>query len=109
MPKTGGARGVWGHAPPPDNFQIQRLRNAVVSIFVGIFLQKSQSWASVKVHFFIAWRYWCQVNDHLHFRAFEKPLLTVHMKQINLIKTLFSSIHPPYINYIIKIMLFLLS
>ena len=25
--------------------------------------------ASVEVHFFIAQRYWCQVNDHLHFKA----------------------------------------
>ena len=27
--------------------------------------------ASVEVHFFIAQRYWCQVNDHLHFKAFK--------------------------------------
>ena len=30
-----------------------------------------QSWASVEAHFFIAARYWCQVNDHLHFKAFK--------------------------------------
>ena len=41
--------------PPTENqFEIQRLRNVLVSIFRGIFLQKSQSWACVEVHFFIA-------------------------------------------------------
>ena len=30
----------------------------------------------------------CQVNDHLHFKAFEIPLLTVQVKRINLIKIL---------------------
>ena len=30
----------------------------------------------------------CQVNDHLHFKAFEIPLLTVQVKLINLIKIL---------------------
>ena len=39
------------------------------------------------------------ISDHLHFKAFEKPLLTVHMKRINLIKMLFPSIHPPYISW----------
>ena len=81
-------RGVWGHAPP-ENLEIYKLINALVSISHGIFLQKSPFWASVEVHFLIAQRYWCQVNDHPHFKAFEVPLLTVHMKRINLIKMLF--------------------
>ena len=89
-----GASPQWGL-----DFEIQRLRNALISIFHGIFLQKSQSWESVEGHFFIAQRYWCQVNDHLHFKAFEKPLLTVHMKRINLIKMVFPSIHPIYISW----------
>ena len=41
-------------ACPPENFEIEGLRNAFVSILRGIFLQKSQSWASAEVHFFIA-------------------------------------------------------
>ena len=44
---------VWG-ACPLRKFEIYRLRNALVSIFRGIFLQKSQSWVSVEFHFFIA-------------------------------------------------------
>ena len=47
------ARGVWGHAPP-ENLEIYKLINALVSISHGIFLQKSQFWASVEVHFLIA-------------------------------------------------------
>ena len=37
-----------------ENFEIQRLGNALVSIFCGTFPQKSQSWVSVEVHFLIA-------------------------------------------------------
>ena len=44
----------------------------------------------------------CQVNDHLHFQAFEIPLLTVQMKQINLIKMLVPSIHPPYFSWVYR-------
>ena len=43
-----------GGMPPAENFETKRLRNALVNIFPGIFLQKSQSRASVEVHFFIA-------------------------------------------------------
>ena len=44
------AWGVWEHAPPPPpgNSEIWRLKNALLSIFRGIFLQKSQSWAKMK-------------------------------------------------------------
>ena len=40
--------------PPPENLEIYRLINALVSISRGIFLQTSQFWASVEVHFSIA-------------------------------------------------------
>ena len=37
--------GGLGECPtPPENFEIWRLRNALVSIFGGIFIQKNQSW-----------------------------------------------------------------
>ena len=49
-PLGGGSGGM----RPPENFEIERLKNALVSIFRRIFLQKSESWASVEVHFFIA-------------------------------------------------------
>ena len=39
--------------PPPENLEIYRLINALVSISRGIFLQTSQFWASVEVHFSI--------------------------------------------------------
>ena len=50
---AGAARGIWGNAPQ----KILRSRgaeNALVSIFRGIFRQKSQSWASIEVRFSIA-------------------------------------------------------
>ena len=46
-PKARAARWVWRHASP-ENFEIWRLRNALLSIFGGIFHQKSQSWAKIK-------------------------------------------------------------
>ena len=46
-PKARAARQVWGHAPP-EHFEIWRFRNALLSIFRGIFPQKSQSWAKIK-------------------------------------------------------------
>ena len=53
-----GARrygGVGACPPPPlENLEIYRLINALVSISHGIFLQKSQFWVSVEVHFLIA-------------------------------------------------------
>ena len=46
--------GECGGMPPPEKLEIYKLINALVSISHGIFLQKSQFWASVEVHFLIA-------------------------------------------------------
>ena len=51
-PKARAARGVWGHAPP-ENFEIQRFRTALLSVFRGIFLQKSQSLSRLEFQFFL--------------------------------------------------------
>ena len=49
----GGSEGMPPPPPPPENLEIYRLINALVSISRGIFLQTSQFWASVEVHFSI--------------------------------------------------------
>ena len=52
---AGAARGIWGNAPPPPQKGGSRgAENALLSIFRGIFRQKSQSWASIEVRFSIA-------------------------------------------------------
>ena len=52
---AGAARGIWGNAPPPQKILRSRgAENALLSIFRGIFRQKSQSWASIEVRFSIA-------------------------------------------------------
>ena len=51
---AGAARGIWGNAPPQKILRSRGAENALVSIFHGIFRQKSQSWASIEVRFSIA-------------------------------------------------------
>ena len=65
--KARAVRDVW---VPREKFEIQGLMNVFLEHFPWHFFQKI-SLRQVRSSLFIAEQYWCQVNDHLHFKAFK--------------------------------------
>ena len=90
-----GGLGACSPPPPPRKFWNLEAQKCSCKHFLWYFSSEKSILGKCRSSLF----YWCQVKEHLHFKAFEKPLLTVHMKWINLIKMLFPSIHPPYISW----------
>ena len=66
--------------PPPKTLKSRCSEMLFQAFSVAFCLQKSVSWASVEVNFFIVERYCCQVNDHLHLKAFKCCYTYYHNK-----------------------------
>ena len=70
-PKALAVRGVWGHAPPtpPRKFWNLEAQKCSCKHFPWHFSSEKSIFGKCRSS--LLYSYWCQVNDHLHFKAFK--------------------------------------